>query len=143
MSADIFASDAAMARTSFTVTAGGIASASLPEEPPVMLGDWTGRTAEALQYALRMTNEEFAEHLGIAARTVAGWREAPDIVPRRRIQQLLDVVYERVSGPALRRFQARAGVRLTSPVVVAAEMTVMQARITELQAQLDQREARS
>ncbi|WP_405671515.1 hypothetical protein OG848_08320 [Streptomyces canus] len=106
------------------------------EDSPVMLDDWTGRTAEALQFALRMTNDEFAEHLGVAVRTVAGWHEAPDIVPRRRLQQLLDVVYERISGPVLRRFQARLGARQTSPVVMAAEMTLMQARIDELQQQL-------
>jgi 8-oxo-dGTP diphosphatase len=32
---------------------------------------WTGRTACALQAALRLSNESFAEHLGIAVRTVA------------------------------------------------------------------------
>lgn len=113
------------------------------EESPVMLVDWTGRTAEALQFALRMTNDEFAQHLGVAVRTVAGWHETPSTVPRRRLQQLLDVVYERISGPVLRRFQARAGALQSSPVVMAAEMTLMQARINELQQQLDSKEQQS
>ena len=34
---------------------------------------WTGHTACELQHALRMSNESFAAHLGIAARTVAMW----------------------------------------------------------------------
>ena len=34
---------------------------------------WTGRAACALQAALRMSNETFAAHLGIAVRTVAAW----------------------------------------------------------------------
>lgn len=32
---------------------------------------WTGRRADTLRQALRMTNETFAEHLGVAVRTVA------------------------------------------------------------------------
>ena len=42
---------------------------------------WTGRHADALRQSLRMTNETFAEHLGIAVRTVAYWRARPDVVP--------------------------------------------------------------
>lgn len=33
----------------------------------------SGRSACALQSALRLTNESFAEHLGVAVRTVAAW----------------------------------------------------------------------
>ena len=35
---------------------------------------WTGRTAGCLRTALRMTNEEFAQRLGTAVRTVAKWK---------------------------------------------------------------------
>jgi DNA-binding transcriptional regulator YiaG len=38
---------------------------------------WTGERADTLRQALRMTNEAFAEHLGIAVRTVAYWRARP------------------------------------------------------------------
>jgi len=38
------------------------------------MGTRTGRAACALQAALRMSNEAFAEHLGIAVRTVAAWQ---------------------------------------------------------------------
>jgi hypothetical protein len=38
---------------------------------------WTGRTACALQGALRLTNESFAVHLGVAVRTVAAVASDP------------------------------------------------------------------
>lgn len=66
-----------------------------------VVGLWSGRSACALQAALRLTNEAFAHHLGIALRTVATWHADPDIVPRAEMQQLLDEAYER-AGPAVR-----------------------------------------
>jgi 8-oxo-dGTP diphosphatase len=69
---------------------------------------WTGRTACALQAALRMTNEQFAEHLDVGVRTVAGWHADPGIVPRLDAQQLLDTAYERAPASVLRRFSVLA-----------------------------------
>jgi 8-oxo-dGTP pyrophosphatase MutT (NUDIX family) len=51
-----------------------------------------------------MTNEGFAEHLGVAVRTVAGWHRSPDIVPRPEMQLALDTTYERASDHVHRRF---------------------------------------
>lgn len=65
---------------------------------------WTGATAKALQDALRMTNEAFAAHLGIAVRTVATWSAQPDIVPRPDMQQVLDTTLERAGDAVKRRF---------------------------------------
>jgi 8-oxo-dGTP diphosphatase len=62
---------------------------------------WSGRNACALQAALRLTNEAFANRLGIALRTVATWHADPDLVPRAEMQHLLDEAYER-AGPAAR-----------------------------------------
>lgn len=62
---------------------------------------WNGRNACALQAALRMTNEAFAGHLGIALRTVAAWHADPTVIPRAEMQQLLDEAYER-AVPAVR-----------------------------------------
>ena len=39
-----------------------------------VVASWTGGRADALRQALRMTNETFAAHLGVAVRTVANWR---------------------------------------------------------------------
>ncbi|MFF8868173.1 NUDIX domain-containing protein [Streptomyces sp. NPDC015139] len=65
---------------------------------------WNGHYACALQAALRMTNEAFAERLGIAPRTVAVWHANPDVVLRRETQQLLDTVHEAVSPAVRKRF---------------------------------------
>jgi 8-oxo-dGTP diphosphatase len=47
-----------------------------------VVSSWTGARADALRRALRMTNEVFAEHLGVAVRTVAYWRARPGSVPK-------------------------------------------------------------
>ena len=71
---------------------------------------WTGRTACALQAALRLSNESFAEHLGIAVRTVAAWHHKPTLTPKSEMQQLLDTAFEQASPGAKARFtQALAG----------------------------------
>lgn len=67
---------------------------------------WTGRTACALQAALRLSNEAFAEHLGIGVRTVATWHQKPDLRPKSEMQQLLDTALERASPSAKKRFAA-------------------------------------
>ncbi len=69
---------------------------------PVQL--WTGRTACALQAALRMTNESFAAHLGTAVRTVATWHQKPDRVPNAEMQQALDTTLERAGEGTQARF---------------------------------------
>lgn len=65
---------------------------------------WTGRSACALQAALRMSNDAFAAHLGIAVRTVSGWHKKPELVPKSEMQQLLDTALEQASQPAQERF---------------------------------------
>ena len=52
-----------------------------------VVASWTGDRADALRQALRMTNESFAGHLGVAVRTVAYWRNRPEIVPRPAMQE--------------------------------------------------------
>lgn len=67
---------------------------------------WTGRTACALQAALRLSNEAFAHELGISVRAVAAWHNKPGMTPRTERQQLLDTVFERASEPVRARFTA-------------------------------------
>lgn len=69
-----------------------------------VIGVWNGRTACTLQAALRMTNEAFAAHLGVAVRTVTKWHADPDVTPRPEMQQILDTAYERAGDPVQRRF---------------------------------------
>lgn len=65
---------------------------------------WTGREADVLRRALRMTNEAFAAHLGVAVRTVASWRKRPDIVPQPAIQEALDAALEGAPDRAKAQF---------------------------------------
>ncbi|WP_329794071.1 NUDIX domain-containing protein [Lentzea sp. DG1S-22] len=66
--------------------------------------EWTGRTATALQRALRESNETFAATLGLSPRAVAKWHAEPDSRPRHETQQLLDRVLERLSAAERTRF---------------------------------------
>ncbi|MGY4930343.1 NUDIX hydrolase [Streptomyces sp. 900116325] len=65
---------------------------------------WTGRTACMLQGALRLTNEQFAEHLGISTRTVVRWHANPDLAPRTEMQQLLDTTFDKAGDAVRHRF---------------------------------------
>jgi hypothetical protein len=55
-----------------------------------------------------MSNEAFAEHLGIAVRTIAGWHQKPDLRPKSEMQQLLDTAFEQASTSVKERFTALA-----------------------------------
>ena len=77
---------------------------------------WTGRHANALRNALRMTNESFARKLGTATRTVAKWNAEPDLVPVAELQRALDTVLETSSEATQQRFAAlSATVQAPSP----------------------------
>ena len=65
---------------------------------------WTGRHASALQAALRMTHDEYAEHLGVARRTITNWHARPDITPSGELQRALDTALERAPATARARF---------------------------------------
>jgi hypothetical protein len=65
---------------------------------------WTGRHANALRTALRLTNESFAQTLGTATRTVAKWNAEPDLVPVTELQRTLDTALHRASDEAKARF---------------------------------------
>lgn len=81
---------------------------------------WTGETACALQKALRLSNELFAEHLGIGVRTVASWHQKPELKPKSEMQQLLDTAFERASETVQTRF-AELLRQTTAAQTVAAE----------------------
>lgn len=82
---------------------------------------WTGRTACALQAALRMSNESFAEYLGIGVRTVASWHQKPDVRPQPERQQLLDTALERASSATKDRFADAVGTGAQAPSTRADE----------------------
>ena len=70
-----------------------------------VVGQWTGQEASALRQALRMTIRDFAEHLGVAERTVAKWEAGRSaMVPVPVMQAALDTVLARASDDAKGRF---------------------------------------
>lgn len=69
-----------------------------------VVATWNGRKAHALRIALRMTNEAFAHHLGLAPRAIAKWEAQPDIVPAMTTQQVLDVALAQASDEVKARF---------------------------------------
>ncbi|SDH41280.1 hypothetical protein SAMN05216553_12145 [Lentzea fradiae] len=66
--------------------------------------DWTGETASALQSAMRLTHEAFAERLGIGVRTVASWHQKPDTKPRGDMKGILDTALEQAPDDVKARF---------------------------------------
>ncbi|WP_434595889.1 NUDIX hydrolase [Streptomyces sp. A5-4] len=86
---------------------------------------WTGQLACTLQSALRMTNESFANRLGISPRTVATWHSDSDVIPRPEMQQLLDSVHEDASAAVRKRFASMTAA--TSQAGTAATASKAQA----------------
>lgn len=73
--------------------------------PPMTVIQWTGAEARVLRAAKRMSVRAFAEHLGIAARTVSYWESAGQaITPRPDMQAILDRALESATVEVRRRF---------------------------------------
>jgi 8-oxo-dGTP diphosphatase len=53
---------------------------------------------------MRMTNDAFAERLGISARTITRWHANPEMTHRTEVQQILDTAYEQAGETVQRRF---------------------------------------
>lgn len=123
----------------------------MSEAERLVVVEWNGHRIRLLQQAFRMTQEEFAAHLGVSVRGLASWRSQPEFVPRASTQQILDVAYERADEGVVRRFALLVNPEHDEPVRVSvlppadtdrrvdemsAEMALMQARIDALQQQL-------
>ncbi|MER6572303.1 hypothetical protein ABT288_40565 [Streptomyces sp. NPDC001093] len=72
----------------------------------VSVQQWTGREASALRAALRMSTRAFAEHLGVALRTVAKWESlGAETQPRPDTQAILDTALARADSATQARFE--------------------------------------
>jgi transcriptional regulator with XRE-family HTH domain len=75
---------------------------------------WTGREAAALRTALRFSVRAFAEHLGVAVRTVSKWEKLGAATrPHPDTQAILDTALDLAPEPARIRFQALIAHALT------------------------------
>src|ERR1700728_1262615 len=79
-----------------------------------VIATWSGHQADLLRQAFRMTNESFADHLGVSARTVANWRGNPGVIPRSAIQEILDAALERAPDRVKAQFALLIGEAETS-----------------------------
>src|SRR4051794_19613773 len=67
---------------------------------------WTGLEARALRGALRLSVRAFAEHLGVAVRTVSKWEQyGAGTQPRPDTQAILDTALAQAGTEAQLRFQ--------------------------------------
>jgi hypothetical protein len=66
---------------------------------------WTGRSANALRQAVRMTHEGFAAKLGTSVRGVAKWSAEPDVVPVTELQRALDTMLSQSTEDTKARFR--------------------------------------
>lgn len=109
-----------------------------------VVDQWTGRHARALQAAMRLTNEAFAEHLGVSARTVAKWRERPEMIPSPQLQEALDTSLKLAAADTKLRFTSNLGTasdeqfRLDESVIsqlnaAVGDLARVLARITQIE----------
>jgi hypothetical protein len=75
----------------------------------IAVARWTGRLAVALQEALRLSQEAFAEQLGVVPRTVANWHAQPERELRPATKGFLDTLLARSDAQAQQRFAILAG----------------------------------
>ncbi|RSM90674.1 transcriptional regulator [Kibdelosporangium aridum] len=67
---------------------------------------WTGREARALRHALRLSVRAFADHLGVAVRTVTKWESlGAETSPRPDTQAILDTALMQADADAKLRFE--------------------------------------
>jgi hypothetical protein len=69
-----------------------------------VMASWTGGQARALQEALRMSNDAFADYLSVSVRIVAYWRKRPEMILRAKTQKVLDDGLERAPDQVKAKF---------------------------------------
>ena len=78
----------------------------------ISVPQWSGREAALLRSATRMSLRDFADHLGVAHRTVSLWEEkGAAVVPRGNTQAILDTALERSPADVRARFAEALGQR--------------------------------
>jgi hypothetical protein len=95
---------------------------------------WTGGAASALQAALRLTNEAYAERLGLAVRTIAKWHSRPETQLSRLSNQLLDIALRSAPADARSRFASTWTAELASvdSADVHAQLATLRAEVARL-----------
>lgn len=67
---------------------------------------WTGRESHALREAMRLSQRDFANELGISAKSISNWESGgAEFVPRPESQAILDTKLRQVSDEVRARFE--------------------------------------
>ena len=67
---------------------------------------WTGRESHALREAMRLSQRDFANELGISAKSISNWESGgAEFVPRHESQAILDTKLRQVSDEVRARFE--------------------------------------
>jgi transcriptional regulator with XRE-family HTH domain len=74
-----------------------------------VIASWTGSHADALRRSLRMTYEDFAAYIDVSVRTVAYWRQRPDVTPSPSNQKFLDAGLARAPDHVKAQFALLVG----------------------------------
>jgi transcriptional regulator with XRE-family HTH domain len=84
-----------------------------------VVGSWTGRETAVLRSALRLSMRAFAEHLGVATRTVAKWEaKGVHIRPLPDMQAMLDTALNLAGDEVAERFASTlAQAPRTAPLI--------------------------
>jgi transcriptional regulator with XRE-family HTH domain len=69
-----------------------------------VIAKWTGGYADALRRAMRLTYEDFAEHLSVSVRQVNNWHSRPEIIPQAKVQRILDGALDSASDRVKAQF---------------------------------------
>lgn len=96
-----------------------IRSALEGEPRVIVVGTWTGREAQLLRSALRLSQRGFAAYLGVSERIVATWdKRGATITPRGEVQAILDTALANAPAEAKVRFE-----RAMSPGAVQPQVS--------------------
>lgn len=87
----------------------------------IRVDQWTGEQALLLRRAMRASVREFAERLGIGARTVTYWTQNPGTVCRPETSQILDTALARCPAEEQERFRLLMAALHGDSAVVAAD----------------------
>ena len=75
-----------------------------------MIRKWTGRESHALREALRVSQRDFANQLGVSAKAIANWESGGvKFIPRLDSQAILDTKLRQVSDEVRNRFELILG----------------------------------
>jgi len=73
----------------------------------MIVQQWTGREAQLLRLAMRMSVDTFAGHLGLSSRAVAKWEaRGSTLTPRHDMQAILDAAFAQATDEQRERFEA-------------------------------------